>query len=299
MVTSGIEARPAHSDQKRSCPACGGHRSIPAEVGLVRCLSCSSIYALFPIARGITIRSSQVDPVSSDQGWLQRRPHVRRGLPSDAGWAPLGFLLPDRLCHVLAIAPPALGAADNQFEKAVVHLGEYHFDDDFQAREPISVYAPDLSNFASQPFNAIKLVGILNAHHSPLTALVSFRKRLAVSGAILVFVPKYIAARPFSFFRGLASGEFGVSSMQTVRAPEVGWIGFSREGLRALATSAGFRKIHVVDVSRHTAARAYLGGGPGWLSTEFWTDRLLGSRTRQLGLKVNPGGSWLALIAIK
>jgi hypothetical protein len=299
MVISGFEASSGHNDQKRTCPACGGYRNRSSGDGFVRCLSCSSVYALFPVPRGIDIRASQIDPGSSNRVRWQRQHLVRRGLPSDASWAPLGFLLPDRLCHVLALVPPALGAVDNQFEKAVVHVGEYHFNDDFQGREPISVYAPDLLSAASQLLNAVKLVGILNAHHSPLTAMVSFRKRLAVSGTLLVFVPKYIAAAPVSFFRLLVPGEFGLSSMKTVRAPEVGWIGFSREGLRALATSAGFRKIHVLDVSRQTAARAYLGGGSGWLSTDFWTDRVLGSRSRQLGLKVNPEGSWLALIAVK
>lgn len=299
MVTSGFEASSAHMDQKRSCPACGGYRNMLDGVGFVRCLSCSSVYALFPVPHSITIRISQVDPGTTNRGWWQRQPQVRRGLPPDESWAPLGFLLPDRFCHVMAIVPPALRTADNQFEKAVVTLGEYHFDDNFQAREAISVYAPDFSSVSSQPLDVIKLVGILNAHHSPLTAMVSFRKHLAVSGTLLVFVPKYIAAAPVSVLRKLLPGEFGLSSMQTVRALEVGWIAFSREGLRALATSAGFRKIHVVDVSRQTAARAYLGVGPRWLSTEFWTDRVLGSRTRQLGLKVNPEGSWLALIAVK
>jgi hypothetical protein len=299
MVTSGLETRGTFGDQKRGCPACGGYRSIPNGAGFVRCLGCSTIYALFPIPRSISIRSSQIAPGRPGRLWWQSRPQVRRGLPSDTSWAPLGFLLPDRLCHILAVVPPALGPADCQFERALVDIGEYHFDDDFQAREPISVYAPDLSSLVSEPLNAIKLVGILNAHHSPLTALVSFRKRLTTSGVLLVFVPKYIAAKPFSVFRGLAPSEFGLSSIQTVKAPEVGWIGFSREGIRSLAASAGFRRVHVVDISRQTAARAYLDSVPGWLSAGFWADYVPGSRRRQLGLPVDPRGSWLALIAVK
>lgn len=291
-------ARPGSLDLKRSCPACGSYRNAKSEIETLRCLSCGTSYVIFPLPCEVEFEATKVDlssPRARGFGVLMHRKpgHARRRTQ------PFYRLLPERSCHVLAVVPSALESRVCSIANVQVSMNAYRV---VTASEPggsVSRFQTVVSSAQPESYDAVLMEGALQVNQSPVALMSHVHSALVVGGYVAVCVPKRMSFQKRPRLTGRAPFAAQARAERQPQDSQIGWIAFSEQGLQSLAKVAGFAQVQVLVISARTAQTLLLASPKLHPVLDLWTDALLGKRDERTGLRHNPFGAWLLLIARK